>query len=91
MVDRQQILSNVEAAAKSVLGDRAGEWMLRPSAVLDGMAPIELASSPEGARVILHELAQPSTRLRAKSWRSAAELAKETESLVAGSKATPAL
>jgi uncharacterized protein (DUF2384 family) len=66
MTDRRQILSNVEAAARIILGERAAEWMQRPNAMLDGLAPADLATSPEGARVVLHELDQPSTQLRAK-------------------------
>jgi uncharacterized protein (DUF2384 family) len=66
MTDRRQILNSVEAAAQIILGDRAAEWMLRPNAMLDGLAPADLAISPEGARVVLHELDHPSTRLRAK-------------------------
>jgi uncharacterized protein (DUF2384 family) len=65
MTDRRQILNSVEAAAQIILGDRAAEWMVRPTAMLDGLAPADLAISPEGARVVLHELDQPSTRLRA--------------------------
>ena len=76
MVDRQRILDSVEAAAQSVLGDRAAEWMVRPNAMFDGMAPAELAVSPEGARVVLHELEQPSTRLRARRLQTAAERAR---------------
>jgi uncharacterized protein (DUF2384 family) len=66
MTDRRQNLTSVEAAARMVLGDRAPEWMARPNGMLDGLAPADLATSPEGARVVLHELDQPSTRLRAK-------------------------
>ena len=66
MTERRQILSSVEAAARGILGERAAEWMQRPNAMLDGLAPADLATSPEGARVVLHELDQPSTQLRAK-------------------------
>jgi hypothetical protein len=37
----------VEAGAREVLGDRASEWMVKPTKLLDGMVPAELASSQE--------------------------------------------
>jgi uncharacterized protein (DUF2384 family) len=55
----------VETEARKILGDQAPEWMARPSKLLDGMAPAELAGSPEGARVVLHELRRQTARLRA--------------------------
>ncbi|HXP74259.1 MAG TPA: MbcA/ParS/Xre antitoxin family protein [Stellaceae bacterium] len=55
----------VENEARKVLGDRAQEWMRKPSKLLDGMAPAELATSREGARVVLVELDRAKTPLRA--------------------------
>ena len=49
-------LVGVACEARRLLGDRASEWMVTPSRLLDGMTPAELATSPEGARVVLHEL-----------------------------------
>ena len=43
----------VENEARKVLGDRAFEWMRKPSKLLDGMAPAEVATSREGARVVV--------------------------------------
>ena len=42
-------LSSVELEARGLLGDRASEWMGKPNRLLDGIAPAELAASPEGA------------------------------------------
>jgi uncharacterized protein (DUF2384 family) len=60
MKDRFLVLLGVEAEAQKVLGSRATEWMVRPSRLLDGMAPADLATSPHGARVVLHELRRAS-------------------------------
>ena len=65
MVDRKQVLLSLEAEARQVLGDRVSEWMVRPSKLLDGMAPEELGSSPEGARVVLMELERARIPLQA--------------------------
>jgi len=37
--------------------------MVTPSRLLDGMTPAELATSPEGARVVLHELRRASATI----------------------------
>jgi uncharacterized protein (DUF2384 family) len=63
--DRSLVLLDVEAEAQKVLGDHASVWMVRPSRLLDGMAPAELATSPDGARAVLHELRQASAPLKA--------------------------
>jgi uncharacterized protein (DUF2384 family) len=63
--DRSLVLLDVEAEAHKLLGDRASEWMARPSRLLDGMAPAELAASPHGARAVLHELRQARRALKA--------------------------
>ncbi|HMK67622.1 MAG TPA: antitoxin Xre/MbcA/ParS toxin-binding domain-containing protein [Stellaceae bacterium] len=65
MSDRESALMSVEAEARKLLGDGAAEWMVRPSKVLDGMMPAELATSPEGATVVLHELRRVVPSLRA--------------------------
>jgi uncharacterized protein (DUF2384 family) len=65
MVDRTVTLLRVEAEAREVLGDGASEWMVRPSKLLDGMAPAELAGSQEGARVVLMELERARRPLQA--------------------------
>ena len=58
-------LFGVKAEANKLLGDEASEWMARPSRFLDGMAPSDLAASPDGARAVLHELRRASRVLRA--------------------------
>ena len=65
MKDRSLARLGVEAEAREVLGERASDWMVRPSRLLDGLAPAELAISPEGARAVLHELRKASQQLRA--------------------------
>jgi uncharacterized protein (DUF2384 family) len=65
MKDRSPVLLSVEAEAQKVLGDNASAWMARPSRLLDGMAPADLATSPEGARAVLYELRQASAVLKA--------------------------
>jgi uncharacterized protein (DUF2384 family) len=62
---KREALLRVEAEAREVFGDRASEWMGKPSKLLDGMAPAELASSQEGARVVLIELERARTPLQA--------------------------
>jgi len=74
-MSRDEALVCVEAEARRILGDRASEWMTRPSKLLDGLAPAELATSPEGARVVLHELRQESTLLKAARSRKRARAA----------------
>jgi uncharacterized protein (DUF2384 family) len=56
MSTRTDSLSNVEAEAKKVLGERAANWLHRPHRSLDGMTPHELAQSPAGAWVVLRQL-----------------------------------
>jgi uncharacterized protein (DUF2384 family) len=63
--DRSLVLLGVEAEAQKVFGDGASAWMVRPSRLLDGMAPADLATSPDGARAVLHELRQASKALKA--------------------------
>jgi len=65
MDHRDEALLRVEAEARKVLGDEAPVWMARPSKLLDGMAPVDLATSPDGARAVLHELQRASTALKA--------------------------
>ena len=62
---RQDTTQQVEIEVRKVLGDRTAEWMNRPSKLLDGMAPAELAGSREGARVVLLELDRAETPVRA--------------------------
>ena len=74
--DRSLVLLEVETEARRVLGDDAPEWMARPSRLFDGIAPTDLAASPEGARAVLHELRHASailraSRLRKRAWTSA--------------------
>jgi len=64
-MSKQDTALQVEIEVRKVLGDRASEWMQRPSKLLDGMAPAELARSREGARVVLLELDRAETPLRA--------------------------
>ena len=64
MADRPQAILRVKAEAFRILGDDASEWMARPSRLLDGLAPVELATSPEGARVVLHELKRAGTPVK---------------------------
>jgi hypothetical protein len=58
-------LVGVASEARKLLGDRASKWMVTPSRLLDGMTPAELATSPEGARVVLHELRRASATIEA--------------------------
>jgi hypothetical protein len=57
-------LTRVEVEARGLLGDRASDWMVTPSRFLDGIAPAELAASPDGARVVLHVLRRAHTGVR---------------------------
>jgi uncharacterized protein (DUF2384 family) len=68
--DRSLLLLGVEAEARRVLGDEAAVWMAKPSRLLDGLAPADLAASPEGARAVLHELRKASARLGASRLRA---------------------
>ena len=61
MNNRPLIRSMVEAEARDALGDDACDWMAKPSRLLDGIVPAELAASPDGARVVLHELRKASS------------------------------
>jgi uncharacterized protein (DUF2384 family) len=64
-MSKHDTVLQVETEARKVLGDRASEWMRKPSKLLDGMAPAELANSRDGARVVLLELDRAKTPLRA--------------------------
>ncbi|HKF71430.1 MAG TPA: antitoxin Xre/MbcA/ParS toxin-binding domain-containing protein [Stellaceae bacterium] len=64
MTDQDTAL-RVEDEARKILGDHAHVWMRKPSKLLDGMAPAELARSKEGARVVLLELERAKTPLKA--------------------------
>lgn len=64
MISCPLVSSIVEAEAREALGDEASDWMTKPSRLLDGIAPAELATSPEGARVVLHELRRASKPLK---------------------------
>ncbi|HKX06640.1 MAG TPA: antitoxin Xre/MbcA/ParS toxin-binding domain-containing protein [Stellaceae bacterium] len=55
----------VAEEARKILGDHADAWMQRPSKLLDGMAPADLAHSKDGARVVLIELERAKTPLKA--------------------------
>ena len=65
VTDGSVVLQDVESEARKVLGDDASEWMARPNNLLDGMAPVDLATSPDGAQAALHELRRASAVLRA--------------------------
>jgi len=56
MAARKETFSNVEAEAKERFGEGASNWLHRPSRLLDGLTPHELAQTPEGAWVVLREL-----------------------------------
>ena len=56
MVARTDSFSRVEAEASRLFGDGASAWLRRPSRLLDGLTPYEVAQSPEGAWVVLAEL-----------------------------------
>lgn len=62
MTDQDETL-DVAIEARKILGDRADDWMQRPSKLLDGMAPVDLARSKDGARVVLLELERAKTPL----------------------------
>lgn len=64
-MSKHDTVLQVENEARKVLGDRAVEWMQKPSKLLDGMAPAEVATSSEGARVVLVELDRAKTPLQA--------------------------
>jgi uncharacterized protein (DUF2384 family) len=61
----QDTTLEVTVEARKILGDQADDWMQRPSKLLDGMAPADLARSEDGARVVLLELERAKTPLRA--------------------------
>ena len=61
----QDTTLEVTAEARKILGDQADDWMQRPSKLLDGMAPADLARSEDGARVVLLELERAKTPLKA--------------------------
>ena len=61
----QDTTLDVTAEARKILGDQADDWMQRPSKLLDGMTPADLARSEDGARVVLLELQRAKTPLKA--------------------------
>ncbi len=61
----QETALQVAAEARKILGDHAEAWMQRPSKLLDGMTPADLARSKDGARVVLLELERAKTPLKA--------------------------
>jgi uncharacterized protein (DUF2384 family) len=63
MTDQDTTL-DVAIEARKILGDQADVWMQRPSKLLDGMTPADLARSKDGARVVLHELERAKTPLK---------------------------
>jgi len=65
MPSHSQSLAILEAEARQILGERASEWLVKPSKLLDGMIPAEFATTPEGLRVVLHELRRAAIPLRA--------------------------
>ena len=64
-MSKHDTVVQVENEARKILGDQAFEWMRKPSKLLDGMAPAELANSRDGARVVRLELDRARTPLRA--------------------------
>ena len=64
-MSKHDTVVQVETEARKVLGDHVHEWMRKPSKLLDGMAPADLANSRDGARVVLLELDRAKTPLRA--------------------------
>jgi uncharacterized protein (DUF2384 family) len=62
---RPESLTDLEAEARDVLGDQASEWIVRPSRLLDGMTPAEVATTPAGARVVIHELRRAAVPVKA--------------------------
>jgi len=70
VVERRNSFLSVKAEAYRLLGDEASEWMVKPCRLLDGMAPVDLAGTPEGARAVLHELRQASAAFKARTHRN---------------------
>ena len=64
MPQRAQSLAELEAEAREFLGDRASEWIAKPSRLLDGMTPAEVATTPAGRRIVIHELRRAAVPLR---------------------------
>jgi uncharacterized protein (DUF2384 family) len=64
-MSNQDAALHVAAEARKILGDHADAWMQRPSKLLAGMAPADLARSKDGARVVLLELERAKTPLKA--------------------------
>ena len=60
----RQNLADLEVEAREVLGDRASEWLVKPSRLFDGMTPAEVAVTPAGTRVVIHELRRVAVPLR---------------------------
>lgn len=57
-------LLSLELEARELLGDGASEWIVRPSKLLDGMTPAEVATTPEGEQAVLGELKRAAKPLR---------------------------
>jgi hypothetical protein len=76
-MDKQsQNLADLEAEARELLGDRTSEWLAKPSRLLDGMTPAEVAVTPAGKRVVLHELRRAARPLQAAAKRRRQALAR---------------
>ncbi len=71
MVEHGNDLTTVKAEALAVFGDGAEAWLRRANRFLDGMTPLEMAQSPEGAAVVLSVLAQQSGQLHRPSMKRA--------------------
>jgi len=64
MSSHSQSLVALEALVRQILGDRASEWLVKPSKLLDGMTPAELAATPEDRQVVLQDLRRAAIPLR---------------------------
>jgi len=62
---KPQNLVELEIEAREMLGDHASDWLVKPSRLLDGMTPLEVATTPAGKRVVLYELRRGAVPLRA--------------------------
>ena len=63
-MDRSHSPISLEREARELLGDGASEWLVRPSKLLDGMTPAEVATTPVGKQAVLTELKRASKPLR---------------------------
>ena len=64
MDKRSQNHAELEAEVREYLGDQTAEWIVKPSGLLDGMRPVEAAITPEGRRMVIHELRRAAGPLR---------------------------